>query len=266
MKTLIKRTVFQNFSKNGNGGIFEIYSINIAVECCSFVSDHVTLFGGCLFASECNIEIYKTSFDKCYTSAQADEYSGNAVYASKNSLVIDMISTYQCGPTSTLCSDSSIRATSATAKVKNVNATENYGYIGSSAMAIDYAVVGSFIKYLQDVSGKDYISIQSVSNQYDACFSNFINQTSHIYICWANANYIIEYESCVFWNIGNVPFCNYVCSFKTCISNGDISDVTKTDVYSVNMINIMRCGVAITKMSCSKYVIHIVFMVLLVLS
>ena len=184
MKTLIKRTVFQNFAKKGNGGIFEIYSLNIVVECCSFVSDYVTSFGGCLYASECNIEIYKTSFYKCYTSAHTNDVAGNAVYASKNSLVIDFVSTYQCGPTSTLCSDSSIRATSALAKVKNVNATENYGVIGSSAMAIDYTVAGSFIKYLQDVSGKDYVSIQSINNRYDASFSNFINQTSHTAICF----------------------------------------------------------------------------------
>ena len=267
MKSVVKRTVFQYFSKTGSGGVFETHSISVILECCSFLSDHVTSYGGCMYAYNCDVEIHRTSFDKCYTSAHTDETAGNAVYISQKSAVIDMISTYQCGPTSTLCSDSSIRTTSASAKVSNVNATENYGVVGSSAMALDYVIGESYIKYLQDVSGKDYISVQSTGIQYYVHYSNFINQTSHTYVCWSSTNYLLIFESCVFWNLGTVSFCNCLCSFNLCLANEDITGVTKTDVCSVNEIVFVKCNTSYgTRSRCRNSAFHIIFMVFLIVS
>ena len=267
MKTTVKSTVFQSFAKSGNGGVFEVYGISLAVECCSFLSDHVASSGGCIYASECNVEIYRTSFEKCYTSAHTDEVSGNAVYVNKNKIVIDMVSTYQCGPASDLCSDSSIRASSVFAKVSNVNATDNYGFMGSSVIGLDSAIIDSSVRYSQDVSGRDYTSMHSVDKHYYVYNSNFINQTSHSCVCWSSKDYLLSFESCVFWNFGGITFCNCACNFKTCVSNGDVSGVTKTDVYSVNIIVFKKCRAAGTKMRCSNNFVHYnIFMIFLIVS
>ena len=61
----VKLSSFSNFHKTGNGGVFELSSVNIDIECCLFEFISVDIFGGCIYASNSNLNLERSSFNNC---------------------------------------------------------------------------------------------------------------------------------------------------------------------------------------------------------
>lgn len=266
---MVKNSIFKNFAKTGNGGVFEISSKKIEIICCDFGECSVTQSGGCLYGSDCNVTIVNSFFHECFTSAGKDNICGNAVYISSKEARICEVSTFLCG-TESYKSDSSIRIDYSKTIVSKMNSTKNYGVGGASAIAIHHCLSGTCVKYVNACDGHDYDAIESHAKSYVVSNSNFINCEHHTWICWINAANMISFDSCVFWNVPSNKNAIATQSYTAtnCISNVALSGVTVSE-YSINNIKVKKtCKIrVVTKFSrCRNNSRNYLMLVILVLS
>jgi len=226
---LVSKAHFSDFSKDGNGGVFEITSASLKVDSCTFNNNQVRYNGGCIYLVTGTLEMTKCSFYSCYSYENRDEISGNAAFINKNKANVTYVSTYLCGPSEKKCGDSSIRTIACENYVRFINATQNYGVIGSSMYALDEAKTQTSVSYVQDINGKDYITLQSVTNYYEVSKGNFINGYDHKYVFWETKNNILKIIDSVIWNFGGKPITNgYEILLENCVS--DSTSIMATNV------------------------------------
>lgn len=227
MKVRIKNSIFDGFYKEGNGGVCEVYSKNIFIFSSSFFNCKATTHGGCLYFESLSFDIRNTAFYKCSVTAKLNEQNGNALYSkSTNVARIDCISTRLSGESKECCSDSSIKITNAYNKIVSYNASDNYGTSGSSLIAVWSSKDGSYLKYLQDVRGRDTMCIESSSKQIICMLCNFIECKTN-FIAYMNSDKMILFKKCNFINTACTLF-NKECEFIDCLSDGSYSEYMNT--------------------------------------
>ena len=147
---MIKNAVFNDLSTSENGAAICCSGRNIEIFCCQFVSNSVEKNGGSIYFTDGDIKIYRSLFFKCYSSAKVDNtYIGNAIYIYSNKVIINEVSTRLSGESEELCTDTSIFISKCKSTLFEINASNNYGYGGSSVFRIDSSIDGTKITYIQ---------------------------------------------------------------------------------------------------------------------
>ena len=241
MTSVVAKSIFKEISNSGDGGVFRVTDKNLNITCCVFESTFCTNRGGSLFLSNCKLNINRTTFSRCYTSAYTNGIYGNSIYINQNSANLECISTYLCGPSAKLCSDSSIYVETCVTKIKFYNSSNNYGIGGSSAVRITYSVDGSDVRYINSDASNDLVVFESCSNLVTIYNSNVVNITSaNRYIYWTDKNNVIAFNGCIFWDctVVNIACSNTQCTFTNCYSNSitGISTTTKKKLNEITFV------------------------------
>lgn len=233
-------STFYNFAGSQYGSVFNILSFNCEVYCCHFEENSASISAGSIYLKDGSLKISKTSFKACYSTKHENEFYGNAVYIEGNPFTFEDTSTYLCGKTDTLSTDSSIAAKGAKTTVKNYNATTNYGIWGASAINIMSCQENTKVKYIQSIDGRDAHSVEVRSNKYCINNSNFINCTGHSNLLWESANNLMTFDSCIFWNVGNVISQNSVEFIAiNCVTNNNaITAMTYSSILNTNKVEV----------------------------
>ena len=231
-------SVFIDQNSTTNGGVLFIKCKDLKVYCCIFDSNYCENHGGCLYVTDSNVDISKTSFSKCYVRNRKDGNLGNAIFISKNKALFSYISTNLCGPDSTRSSDSSIALESCFTKLSFYNASNNNGYMGASAIRNYNCVDGSIVEYVQDYNSLDLIAIESCGQKYNVSKSNFIDFSGdRRYMYYGTSSDLILFSQCVFWNcvLTAFSYSSAQYSFENCLTNS-ISALTITSSFAWNSI------------------------------
>lgn len=250
---MIRNSIFSNLGNVDNGGAICSSGRDLTIICCKFTLNYVTAQGGSIYFCEGVLNVSKTSFFECYSSANKNAVEGNAIRAIKKEVAMSDFSTFLCGMTDKLCSDSSISIESSKNDIRQYNATENYGVEGASFIQFLSCIDESFVEYCQAINCKDNYAITSVYNWYQACNCNFINTTHCRSIVWQNTNNRITFVSCLFWNIGNPQISNagYALTLTNCLANCETSPTSTLSEFYPNkiIVNFKSCKFA-SKITC----------------
>ena len=238
MTSVVAKSIFKEISNSGDGGVFRVTGKNLNITCCVFESTFCTNQGGSLFLSNCKLNINRTTFLKCYTSAYTNNICGNSIYINQNSATLEYISTYLCAPSAKPCSDSSICVETCVTKIKFYNSSNNYGISGASAARITYSIDGSDVRYINSDASNDLLAFEVQKNPLTIYNTNVVNITSaNRYIYWTDANNVIAFNGCIFWDctVTRFAYSNTQCTFTNCYSNS-ITGISTTTEKKLNEI------------------------------
>ena len=249
---LIEFSIFSDFHRSGNGGVILFDDINFALHCCSFLRNTVTISGGCIYCSNSALNISTSTFSHCYSTSHKDSDSGNAIHQSQNTFYLYESSVFQCGDSQSESSDSCIKTERSMAVVSIYNASGNCGYWGASGISIPESLANSFVKYMNVYDICDYHAIEASSNQYCVNWSNFVKFDGDYCqaISWVNANNIISFFECCFFETANLAMTtgSYSLELISCLSDKmlpSISTTTKLTTFSITFNE--KCITALQK-------------------
>ena len=273
----LKLSYFYDCHSLNSGGVMNITNENVNVICCFFTNNSCAQHGGCLYTQNCPTNVLKSIFIGCYSTAQNQNFRGNAMNMNGNSYnhYIENCVTYKCGPEPELSSDTAIFSTGIT-KLLLYNASNNYGVEGASGINLN----------IDDRNGPPHPTAKfvTISTGYDKRFYeqtrsditlehfNFINSTQ-------NNDWIININtcnlkavSCIFYqmniaikglgNFNNMYCVEYVdCSIDSTLSNTISGIKTDPDIKTLTYSPNIECIVTIVTNSNNKfiYIIQTVF-------
>lgn len=245
MTIRVLSTYFVDISKIGSGGAIEISEKKLFVSFCCFTSLSVTVHGGSIHCENAYCKIAKSCFYASYTSAhQNDVGIGNAVYALNGYLYIDNINTRKCGPSSSQCSDSSIRTDSCQARAVNYNASSSYGVGGGAGIAINFLKYDSFVRFMNVVDAHDDHAIES-TDLYTAFSCNFVNTKGcNKAVLWLQKENRIKFDTCIFietkspFSSSNIAYLAVNCISDVSLASMECHSSPKTIFITIKLINI----------------------------
>lgn len=250
---MISNAVFQNLGNVANGGSIYSSGRDLSILCCMFISNTATSQGGSIYFENGVLSVSKSSFYECYSSAYTNAVYGNAILVIKKEATLNDLSTCLCGMSSKQCSDSSISIAYAKSVTKCLNATSNHGLIGASLIQNWEDLDGTMVSYSQNINGKDDYDIVSIRNWYPVEKCNFINSSYCKNVAYQDANNIISFISCFFWNINSLYLsCSgYSLIIINCMTNSKtIPSIDLVTEYLPNIIILQwrGCNYAVKSM------------------
>ena len=218
---------FYSISKTGNGAVICVTNdVNVFVSFSSFCATVATVHGGAIFTSPLLLSLKKTYFSQCYSSMHSNNGGiGNAAYNARGRTMIEYCSTFGCGPSSSKCSDSSIRCDVKTC-VSSLNATSNYGCGGASGISILDSSSSSHVRFMNAIDAHDNYAIES-RTPYVALLCNFIDTTNCYYaLYYGESELAVVFNRCTFINM-KTPFTDTKSyGIINCYSNANIASFT----------------------------------------
>jgi hypothetical protein len=254
---ILTNNIYQNLASTGQGGVMLISKKNVLIISCFFHKNSSPSTGGCIYFSSSNCLIKCSTFSNSYATLQSDN-GGNAIYITGNEFNLSFSLIDHCAPTSTTCGDSSLLTFNCYFCIVNLNSTSNIGNRGSSSFAGFSCKPNSLVKYIQAISGTDYIVMESATNHYSVYFTNFINCTHHYRgLFWLRAHDQMTIDSCIFINPHTTVSANgnYRLIFINCYSNSDISTYfpRRDPITTIPSLIIHTTDCILYQCFCSKY-------------
>ena len=234
---------FQDFHKEGNGGVFSFQNINFYIKCCSFYGNTVDTNGGSIYGVQCQCMINKTTFAHSFSTAHINQIGGNAMYLDQCTISLSDSSTEFCGEVPESSSDSSIRFSDSTQEVRYYNASHNSGYWGGSSISFILPHSGSSLRYMNAYDNNDYHGIEIDQKQLDVCrFCNFVkfHPEYNQGVIWSSPGTLVEMVSCCFFEVGNVKLeanSNDI-PLINCLSDQIFPSIETTTQFTTIQINI----------------------------
>ena len=207
----ISFSVFQDFHGSNNGGVLNVDDIVLHIKCSYFTKNSCQSEGGCLYCTNTNLIISKTTFTHCFSTKYANNMYGNAIYHNENNATIENMIVCLCSDSNeqNKCTDSSILFTKCFASIKFLNSSDNCGYRGAAGITIMYPEENSIMKYTNVINGRDESMIQNSYNELTVEKSNIIHclQCSALVI-FQHESKTISLKHCYIWDIGDIPITN----------------------------------------------------------
>ena len=227
---ILSNSIFENIESDANGSHLLWESSTVQIFCCFFIENYAKQFGGSLYCTDSVTSVSKSLFYRCCSLAKTQDVWGNAIYQNGSSLNIEKTEISQCSYSDTKCSDSSMMIHNALGEINTYNGSFNHGFQGGSGFAFYNAKDGSKAKYSNLCGGVDHDMLETSFTSIDVIMTNIINCSHSTCIVAQSTNDLFKFNSCVFWDTGNILFSFSGLSFKAvnCISDRAFGSLTQT--------------------------------------